>query len=325
MRLSRFGVLLLVVMSIFVTSSCNYYNRVISRKNLVDGSIAYKERKFGEAQELFRRAASRDPEGATLEGRTAQLFLARTLHSQFIGDRQNLALADAAIEEYKKMLAIDPNEQSSYKAIAGLYDTLMRTDDWNAWVRDRANNENILPQHRVEAFTSLAARQNTCASEISNSDAARKPIKRDGEDAYQYIRPAGDEEFNRFRQCVMAGSELIERAVALETDEIKNAQNIDIGGLSDGELREKHEVVKVFESARSYKTALLIQQTRLAEMENRTQDAERLRKEADASREAAVVLGTVNKNMDAAIEQRVAAQEANANAANAVEAEPAGQ
>ncbi len=315
-------------MSIFTTSSCSYFNRIVSRKNLVDGSIAYKERKFDVAGDLFRRAAERDPQGETLEGRTAQLFLARTLHSQFIGDRQNLALADSAIEEYKKMLAIDPNEQSAYKAIAGLYDSLSRPDEWQAWVTERANNENILPQHRTEAFTSLAARQNTCANDVSNSDAVRKPVKRDGEDAYEYVRPANEDEFNRFRQCVMTGKDLIERATALETDEIKNAQNIDIASLSDGELRQKHEVVKVFESARSYRTALLLQEARLAEMENRTADAERIRKEADAAREASTALGTVNKNMDTAIEQRIAAATAaneNANGAGAENAAPAGQ
>jgi len=85
MRSSRLGVLLLLTLAVLFTTNCSYFNRIMSRKNLVDGSLAYKERKFSEAEELFRKAAARDPEGTTMEGRTAQIFLARTLHSRYIG------------------------------------------------------------------------------------------------------------------------------------------------------------------------------------------------------------------------------------------------
>src|SRR5690606_22413977 len=100
------------------------------RKNLVDGSEAYKGRKFAEAEELFRRATERDPEGKTLEGRMAQIFLARTLHSEYVGNRQETSLAEAAIEAYKKAISFDPNDQTSYKAVAGLYENLGKTDEW---------------------------------------------------------------------------------------------------------------------------------------------------------------------------------------------------
>ena len=66
MRFSRLGVLVLLTLSVFLTTNCAYFNRIMSRKNLVDGSVAYKERKFAEAEDLFRRAAARDPEGATM-------------------------------------------------------------------------------------------------------------------------------------------------------------------------------------------------------------------------------------------------------------------
>ncbi|MEO7673802.1 MAG: hypothetical protein ABIU09_06975, partial [Pyrinomonadaceae bacterium] len=85
MRFSRLGIFVLLILAVFLTTNCSYYNRIMSRKNLVDGSLAYKERKFEVAEDLFRKAASRDPEGATVEGKTAQIFLARTLHSRYIG------------------------------------------------------------------------------------------------------------------------------------------------------------------------------------------------------------------------------------------------
>jgi hypothetical protein len=85
--MSRLGIFVLIIFTVLVGTNCSYYHQVIARKNLVDGSKAYKDRKFQEAEQLFRYAASLDPNGETLEGRTAQLSLARTLHSEYIGNR----------------------------------------------------------------------------------------------------------------------------------------------------------------------------------------------------------------------------------------------
>src|SRR5437868_15181116 len=102
MRFSRFGAVVLLSFTVLIGANCSYYNRVMARKNLVDGSKAYKDRKFPDAEQLFRAAVARDPNGNYVEGKTAQLFLARTLHSEFIGNRQRKDLAEAAITEYQK-------------------------------------------------------------------------------------------------------------------------------------------------------------------------------------------------------------------------------
>jgi len=90
MRISRVGILILISLTVLIGANCAYYNRIAARKNLVDGAKAYKDKKFKEAEELFRDAVSRDPDGTTEEGRTAQLFLARTIHSQYVGSRNPL-------------------------------------------------------------------------------------------------------------------------------------------------------------------------------------------------------------------------------------------
>src|SRR5437588_12789802 len=118
MRFSRTGVIVLLSLTVLMGANCSYYSRVMARKNLVDGSKAYKDRKFPEAEAQFRAAVARDPKGEYVEGKTAQLFLARTLHSEFIGNRSDRSKAEAAISEYQKALALNPNDQSSYKAIA---------------------------------------------------------------------------------------------------------------------------------------------------------------------------------------------------------------
>ncbi len=114
MRFSRLGVIVLLSLTVLVGSNCSYYNRVMARKNLVDGSNAYKNRKFKEAEQLFRDAVKRDPKGEYVEGKTAQLFLARTLHSEFIGDRSKKNLAEEAISEYQKLWLSNEPERPKF-------------------------------------------------------------------------------------------------------------------------------------------------------------------------------------------------------------------
>jgi hypothetical protein len=291
----------------------------MSRKNLVDGSQAYKERKFSVAEDLFRRAAARDPEGATFEGRIAQVFLARTLHSIYIGNRQDKSRAEEAITAYQKALAQDKEDQSSYKAVAGLYENLQMTDQWQKWVTDRANDGSILPQNRAEALTSLAAKKNTCANEITDTEATKKNVTKDGKPAFQFVAPANPAELATLKGCVDEGLKYIDQAVALETPEVKNAKNLNIKTLSDEELKKNLDLIKVFESARSYKAALTNQAMRLAEMENRTPDRDRLKTESDNLKTQFTELSQIGRSIEDEIESRraaaVAAESANANAA----------
>src|SRR5688572_28901798 len=284
MRSSRLGVFVLLILTVFLTTNCSYFNRILSRKNLVDGSIAYRERKFEEAEDLFRRAAARDPEGNTLEGRTAQVFLARTLHSRYIGNRDDKQKADEAIQAYKRALEVDKNDQSSYKAVASLYNDLQKTDEWQQWVTDRSNRTDIEPQHRAEALTSLAARKNTCANEITDTEQTKKTVKRDGKDVFQWVKPADPAEFERLRGCVNDGLKLIDQAMALEPAAVKNAKSVDPKSLTDQQLKETLDLFKVFESVRSYKASLDAQAMRLADMEGRTADRDALKQQADAGR-----------------------------------------
>jgi len=289
----------------------------MARKNLVDGSKAYKDRKFPEAEQLFRDAVGRDPKGDYVEGRTAQLFLARTLHSEFIGDRSNKAKAEAAIAEYQKSLAQDPNDQSSYKAIASLYENLQRTDDWLDWVTKRSQNQSIPPEQRAEALTSLAAKKNTCANDITDTEQTKKTITKDGKQAFQFVKPANQADYDTLKKCIDEGTALIDQAVALETPQVKNAKSIDIKGMKDAELKKAQDMLKVFESARSYKTSLLIQNMRLAEMDGRTPDKDRFKAESDTAKAGFLEVSDVVKKMQTELDDRAAAAEAAAHPSEA--------
>ena len=314
MRFSRLGVFVLLALSVFLTTNCSYFNRIMSRKNLVDGSAAYKERKFAEAEDLFRRAAARDPEGATSEGRIAQVFLARTLHSRYIGNRQERQLAEEAINAYKQALNVDKNDQSSYKAVASLLDNLQRPDEWQTWVSERSTRADIEPQHRAEALTSLAARKNTCANEVTDTEQTKKTVKKDGKDVFQWVKPENPDDLERLRGCVSDGLKLIDQAVALEPEDVKNAKSLDIKSLTDQQLKEKLDLFKVFESARSYKASLDAQSMRLADMEGRAADRDALKTQADAGRARFIELSTVDKAIQDEMDARRAAEEEAANA-----------
>jgi len=426
----------------------------MARKALVDGSESYKGRKFPEAEAFFRAAVARDPNGETLEGKTAQLFLARTLHSEYIGNRsfsfgegdflgpKGLALteklragadplskwlysqlspdtikqydnylaaptatdddvkkknelakshlnqlatdlnkiinsgqsiydparfagvtlsdftkqymaqpnltpdkiirvnrllledaypneiarrpkAEDAIEEYKKALALNPNDQSSYKAIASLYENLQRTDDWLKWVTARSQNTSIPPEQRAEALTSLAAKKNTCANEITDTEETKKTVTEGGKQIFKFVKPANAQDFETLKGCVTDGTALIDQAMALEPADVKNAGSFNIKGASDKELNQKVDLLKVFESARSYKASLLFQAMRVAEMDGRTADRDRLKTDADAARASFLQLSDIVKKINDEVDERKAAKEAEATGGNKVVANSA--
>lgn len=343
MRLSRLGILVLISLTVLIGANCGPYNKIMSRKDLVDGSKAYKDRKFQEAESLFRRAAGRDPNGDTLEGRTAQLSLARTLHSEYIGDRQNKSLAENALAEYKKSLpqslkdladskaAYDkaPNglaEQKQYygaltsvnsttSAIGSLYDNLEKPDDSQKWLNEVASGAQYPETARARSYSSMAAKFNTCANDITDTEQTKKTVKKDGKDAFQFVKPANAQDFAKLKDCVDQGTKLVDSAIALEPDIVKNAPSIDVKNASDAQLAIDSEILKVFESVRSYRASLLIQSMRTAEMDGRTADSDRLKQESDAAKDKFKELSDVVRNIQTEVDARAAKAEADKGAA----------
>jgi len=286
MRLSRLGILSLILLTVLVGANCSFYNQVLARKDLVDGGKAYKDRKFQEAEELFRSAIARDPQGQTKEGKAAQLFLARTLHSEYIGNRSDPAKAEDAIKEYRRVLAEDVKDQSSFNAVANLLENLNRDDEWLKWVTERTNNEQVPPEQRAEALTKLTAKKYSCANEISDAEAVKKTVKgKDGKDVFQFSKPENPQDLENLRQCVQEGTELINRAEKLDTNS---------------------------DAVWSYKANMLVQQMRIAEMEGNAQQKEAIKAEAEKAKERFTELSKIRKEKEEAIEAEKKAKEAEA-------------
>ncbi len=286
MRLSRLGILSLILLTALVGANCSFYNQVLARKDLVDGGKAYKDRKFQEAEELFRSAIARDPQGQSKEGKAAQLFLARTLHSEYIGKREDSAKAEDAIKEYKRVLAEDVKDQSSFNAVANLLENLNRDDEWLKWVTERANNEQVPPEQRAEALTKLTAKKYSCANEITDTEAVKKTVKgKDGKDMFQFSKPEDPQALETLKGCVQEGTELINKAEKLDTNS---------------------------DAVWSYKANMLVQQMRAAEMEGNAQQKEALKAEAEKAKERFTELSKIRKEKEQAIEDEKKAKEAEA-------------
>ena len=337
MRLSRFGILVIIAFTVLLGSSCGFYSQIMARKDLVDGSKAYKDRKFQEAEELFRSAAKRDPNGDTLEGRTAQLSLARTLHSMYIGNRGVKSKAEEALTEYKKSLpqslkdltttkaAYDKtpagaSEQRMYlaaltavdstaSAIASLYDNIEQPDTAKEWLTTVAGDAQYPETARARSFSTLSGKLNSCANDITDTEQTKKTIKKDGKDAFQFIKPANPADFAKLKECVDQGTKLIDQALSLEPDLVKNVSTLDIKKASDAQLAIYSEILKSFESARSYRASLLIQAMRAAEMDGRTADADKLKVDAEAAKNKFKELSDVVRNIQTEIDARTAAKE----------------
>jgi hypothetical protein len=281
MRISRAGILVLITLTVLTGGGCGFWNQIKARQNLVDGAAAYQNKKFDEAETLFRDAVQRDPDQLL-----GQLFLARTLHSQFASNRDQKEKGDQAVVEYKKVIpkykeevtrlrqAASANSgdekaqreltnaltilNSSISAVANILDTTNQPDAWKEWQNQIANDTGLPPETRANALTAMAAKENTCANDITGVEPVRKTVKTpDGKEEYQYVKPTDPAQYEQLKGCIARGTELINRALELD----KNSDSI-----------------------WSYKTSLLIQEARLAEMDGRKADEDRLRAEADQAK-----------------------------------------
>ena len=317
MRISRAGILVLIAFTILTGAGCG---KILARKDLVDGAQAYKDRKFDEAEALFRSAVERDP-----EQKTAQLFLARTLHSQYAADRTKTPKAEEAINEYKKtieeykkslaesnsLLSGDRSPCSysdfevrkmeadrraafeslkvvgdSLKAVANLLDTLQRPDERLQWLNQWGDDASLPGCLRAEAYTSLAAKENTCANDITENPNVKKTVTKDGKSVFSFTKPENPAEFETLKQCIQRGTDLINKALELD---------------------------QTSDSIWSYKTSLLNQNMRLAEMENRMPDRDRFKAEYDQSKEKFTELARAKKER---LDAEEAAKKAEEEAAN---------
>ncbi len=265
MKLSQARLPLLILVVVVSTSGCGVINRIRAKNELNEAARAYKAGRFAEAEQHSKRALELDP-----EQKTAPSFIARSIHAQYrpgVDTPENKKKASEAVEAYKKILEKDPTNEESYKAVAALYGALDENQQ-RQWIMQRAGNGSVTEPKRAEAYTILASKDWNCSYQITEQVANKKTEQRDGKTIVVFQKPKEPKDFETAQQCVARGMEEAEKAISLD-------------GKND--------------AAWSFKTNLLLEAAKLAEMDgNATKKAE-YTKQAEESQKRTTELSEQNQ------------------------------
>ena len=279
MKLSQTRVAILLAILVVSTSGCSLVNRIRAKNQLNEAARAYHDGHFEEAEQYSRRALELDP-----DSKTAPLFIARTIHAQFkpgIQAPENIAKANEAIQAYQKVLERNPKSDEAYKAIAYLYGATKDDEKLRSWISGRANDASAEPDKRAEAYIVLASKDWDCSFKITELPTNKTMALSAGNKAtITYKKPQNQKDFENAQACMKRGLEEVENAIKLDPNN---------------------------ESAWSYKTNLLIEASRLAEMDGKTDQKAQLDKQREEALKRTTELSQINQKKKEAAEAKKAA------------------
>lgn len=275
------AILVVATALVVSTSGCSVVNKIRAKNQLNEAARAYHDGHFEEAEGYSRRAHELDP-----ENKTALLFIARTIHAQFkpgVQAPENLAKAKQAIEAYQQVLEKDPKSEEAYKAIAYLYGATKDTEKLRAWISGRATDTSLPPEKRAEAFIVLASQDWDCSFKITELPSNQTKTLVNSKMTIAYKKPANQKDFDAAQACMKRGLEEVENAIKLDPNS---------------------------EPAWSYKTNLLIEAVRLAEMDGKTDDKAQLEKQREQAQKRTTELSQINQKKKEEEEAKKAASPA---------------
>jgi tetratricopeptide (TPR) repeat protein len=282
MKLSQTRVVIALAILVVSTSGCSLVNRIRAKNQLNEAARAYHDGHFEEAEQYSRKALELDP-----DSKTAPLFIARTIHAQYkpgVQTPENLAKATEAIKAYQTVLERNPKSDEAYKAIAYLYGATKDTEKLRAWISARANDTSLPPEKRAEAFIVLASQDWDCSFKItelpSNHTTA---LSATNKATITYKKPQNQKDFDQAQACMKRGLEEVDNAIKLDPNN---------------------------ESAWSYKTNLLIEAARLAEMDGKTDQKAQLEKQREEAQKRTTELNRINQKKKEEEEAKKAASPA---------------
>ena len=268
MKLSQTRIAIVLAVLVAISSGCGVVNRIRAKNQLNEAARSYREGKFPEAEQHSREAAELDP-----DNKTAPMFIARTIHAQYrpgVQTPENIAKAQAAIEAYEKILAKNPKDEEAYKAIAYLYGAIKADDKLRDWIASRANSDAAEPEKRAEAFVVLASKDWDCSFKITEQPGVKitSVETTTNKATVSYKKPREQKEFDQAQMCVKQG--LVEAESAIKFDPNN-------------------------ESAWSYKTNLLLEASKLAEMDGQAEQKAQYQKDYEAALKRTTELSVANQ------------------------------
>lgn len=127
-NLTFVAALLAAGLLVIVNAGCE---KLKARDNLNKGVQAFKNAQYPQAVDYFKEAVQLDPTFPT-----ARLYLATAYMQQYIPgaeSEENLRMAQAAHEEFQKVLEQDPNNTVALASIALLYFNQKKLDEAKQW------------------------------------------------------------------------------------------------------------------------------------------------------------------------------------------------
>jgi tetratricopeptide (TPR) repeat protein len=268
MKLSQTRIAISLAILVVTTSGCGVINRIRAKNQLNEAAKAYREGKFDVAEQHSREAAALDP-----ENKTAPMFIARTIHAQYrpgVQAPENLAKAQKAIEAYQKLLETNPNDEEAYKAIAYLYGATKEEDKLKKWIAARAASETTEPEKRAEAYVVLASKDWDCSFRITElpTNKVTTVDPTNNKATVSYKKPKEQKDFDQAQLCVKQGLVEAENAIKFDPNN---------------------------ESAWSYKTNLLLEASKLAEMDGQADKKADYTKQYEAALKRTTELNVANQ------------------------------
>jgi tetratricopeptide (TPR) repeat protein len=256
MKLAQTGIVLLLAILVATTSGCGIVNRIRAKNQLNEAARAYHEGRFVEAEQHSREAAELDP-----NNKTAPMFIARTIHAQYrpgVQTPENIAKAQEAIDAYQKLLEKNPKDEEAYKAIAYLYGAIKEDDKLRQWISQRAASDSTEPAKRAEAYIVLASKDWDCSFKITElpTNKVTTVDPSNNKATVSYKKPKDQKEFDQAQMCVKQGLGEAENAIKFDPTN---------------------------ESAWSYKTNLLLEASKLAEMDGKADQKAEYQKEYEVA------------------------------------------
>ena len=280
MKRSQTGIVIALAILVATGSGCGVINRIRAKNQLNEAARAYREGHFEEAEGHSRRAAELDP-----DNKTAPMFIARTIHAQYrpgVTSPDNIAKANEAIEAYQKILEKNPKDDEAYNAIAYLLGAIKDDQKLRQWITTRAVNESAEPEKRAKAYIVLASKDWDCSFKItelpSNKITTIDPSNNKA--TVSYKKPADTKEFENAKMCVKQGLTEVENAIKFDPNN---------------------------ESAWSYKTNLLLEAAKLAEMEGKSDEKAEFQKQYEAALKRTTELSVANQKRKEEAEAQKAA------------------
>lgn len=270
---SRIGATAILALFVAAGAGCTLINKVRAKNELNETARTYREGKFEEAEQHARRALSYDP-----DSKTAAIFIARVLHQQYkpgIDAPDNVAKARDAIAAYQHILVQDPNNDEAYKAISVLYAAIKDEAKLRDWIQKRAADSSMSSEKRAEAYGILAGKDWDCSYRITELPDVKITSNEGGKPNVTYKKPKDQKDFDSIQKCVVRGLEEAETAIKLDPNN---------------------------ESAWSYKTNLLLEAAKQAEMDGNADKKNQYQKQADVAGQRATALAEQRRKKEEAAE-----------------------